>query len=121
MKRYADGTAVRCAIRCRDEVCGTVGLERISPSGTGEIGYWIGESFEGNGIATRATKAMADFAFELGLHRVELRMEPTNLRSEAVAKRLGYVKEGTARGASLYADEHRDEHVYAMLRRDWDV
>src|SRR5215470_3786592 len=81
-------------------LAGTIGL-RIDPGdANGEIGYWIGGEFEGRGIVTRACRRFFDFAFdELGLHRMELCAASENVRSRAVAERLGMRREGILRDA----------------------
>ena len=55
----------------------------------------------------------------LGLHRVELRTNPTNKRSQSVAQRLGFTQEGVLREAAAFPDERRDDVVYGLLAREW--
>src|SRR5690606_11812221 len=63
-----------------------------------EIGYWIRKDAEGQGIVTEAVNAITRYAFEqLQARRVETRFETENLRSRAVAERLGYDLDGCLR------------------------
>jgi RimJ/RimL family protein N-acetyltransferase len=63
----------------------------------GEIGYWCATDKVGRGYITEAVVAMTEFAWSLGLVRLELRCDARNLRSRAVAERAGYTLEGVLR------------------------
>jgi RimJ/RimL family protein N-acetyltransferase len=55
------------------------------------IGYLVGASFRGRGLAARAVKLMTDYAHRVaGLPRVILEIEPANDASNGVARRAGY-------------------------------
>lgn len=85
----------------------------------GEIGYMLAPTARGRGIATAAVKLLTEWAFdELGLVRLELRIDDSNEGSIAVATRAGYVHEGTMR--SLYFKDGRrvDTAVYSRLAGD---
>lgn len=84
------------------------------------IGYWLGEEFQGRGLAPRACSAVLDHAFaELGLHRIEIRCAPANRRSRAIPERLGFTQEGILRGAVLLHGRFEDSMIYAMLDHEW--
>lgn len=86
-----------------------------------EIGYWIRASVEGRGYVSETVRLLTCFAFDhLGAERVEIFMHPRNARSEAVAKRLGFVYEGTARAVTPGPDGRlEDRHMYAFVRADY--
>jgi len=85
-----------------------------------EIGYWIGEEFEGRGLVTKACRTFIDYAFgEAGLHRVVIRAAPENARSRAIPERLGFVQEGVAREEGIAADGFHDLVVYSLLEQEW--
>ena len=86
-----------------------------------EIGYWIRASAEGNGFVQEAVRLVTAAGFEhLEANRVELRCDTTNERSLRVAKRAGYVFEGTNRSAAVRCDGTiRDLAVFAMVRADY--
>lgn len=93
-----------------------------------EVGYWLRCSAEGHGYVSETVRLLTQLAFEtLGANRLILRCDARNERSAAVARRLGFLQEGTFRsdsrdptGAlrdvlsfSLIPDD------YEKLRKDW--
>jgi ribosomal-protein-serine acetyltransferase len=101
-------------------LAGTMGL-RIDPGDSAaEIGYWIGGEFEGRGIITRACRRFFAFAFdELGLHRMELCAATGNVRSRAVAERLGMRQEGVLHDGVRTPEGFRDLVIYGLLDHEW--
>lgn len=82
-----------------------------------EIGYWLGERFVGHGYCTEAVNGLVQFATtELGARRLEIRSQPTNTRSRAVAERCGFVLEGIHRMSLLGVDGQAcDACMYARV------
>jgi ribosomal-protein-serine acetyltransferase len=63
-----------------------------------EIGYWLRTSAEGHGYISEAAALLTNLAaMRLGANRVEIRCDERNVRSAAVAERLGFVREGLLR------------------------
>ena len=99
---------------------GGVGLSWDPFRIAGEIGYWIRSAYEGRGLVTRAADAFTRIAFEsVGLNRVVIRAAVDNVRSRAVAERLGYSQEGVERGAGRGFGGFQDMAVYVMLADEW--
>jgi ribosomal-protein-serine acetyltransferase len=99
---------------------GGIGLDIDTLSNSGEIGYWLAKEHEGRGIVTRACERFFDLAFdELGLHRVELQAASDNVRSRAVAARLGMREEGVWRDGIRVADGYLDSVGYGILEDEW--
>src|SRR6266571_8800697 len=70
-----------------------------------EIGYWIRASASGRGYITEAVKLLTDYAFTaLAAKRVEIRCDERNVRSAAVAQRLGFVQEARLRNHLMTPD-----------------
>lgn len=87
-----------------------------------EIGYWVRASLEGQGYIREAVAGVTAFAFDvLGAERVELRCDSLNERSIAVARRAGYVLEGTLRNNYDTADKNtlHDTMVFSLLKADY--
>ena len=72
-------------------VLGAAGMhDRVGPDGI-EIGYWCHVDHTGKGVITRTSALLTRAAFELdGIDRVEIHCDEANVRSAAVARRLGY-------------------------------
>lgn len=85
-----------------------------------EVGYWLGETFVGRGLAFRAARWAVDRLFAVErLHRVELQCGVGNRASRAVAERLGFTAEGTRRESHWITDRFVDHVIYGMLDREW--
>lgn len=77
------------------------------------LGYAVDGTLEGRGLMREAlTCALPKVADVLGLHRVMANYQPTNARSGALLKRLGFVVEGYARDY-LFIDGAWRDHVLA--------
>ncbi|NNE68685.1 MAG: GNAT family N-acetyltransferase [Pyrinomonadaceae bacterium] len=109
-------------INYRGKIVGGVGLNRFDLDNQAtDLGYWLAESAQGNGIVTRACSAMIEYVFtDLGYNRIELRTNSENQKSVAVADRLGFTKEGTLRQAEVINNVFRDLDLYSLLKEEWD-
>jgi RimJ/RimL family protein N-acetyltransferase len=101
-------------LRSTGEFIGDCGLtlQRVADSDTDEVevGYHVGASFQGYGYDTEAASAARDFARDrLGLHRLIAIINPANLPSQAVARKIGLKPErhSTVHGQEcvIYAGE----------------
>ncbi len=84
-----------------------------------EIGYWLRTSCAGRGYMTEAAAALTALAFDaFGARRVEIRCDPRNARSAAVARRLGFEHEGTIRCDELdhITGEPVDTMIFARIK-----
>ena len=85
-----------------ERVLGVVGVHVRPGPGEREIGYWLRAECEGKGYMSEAVAALARAAFERhGARRVEIRCDPRNARSIAVARRLGFRHETTLEANAL--------------------
>jgi RimJ/RimL family protein N-acetyltransferase len=106
------------AIDSNGEICGLVGLilQKDIYRKSAEIGYWVGEPFWGQGIATAAVGKVVRVAFDdLKLARVYAGAFEYNRGSMRVLEKNGFVKEGIAKKAVFKNDKFWDEHRYALL------
>ena len=123
LRVFAAREGLVCGITFQGALAGVAGLHRIDWANrrTG-IGYWLAETHEGKGIVTRACNGLLDYAFgELGLHHVEIACAPGNIRSGAIAERLGFVREGVLRQREWLYDHFVDQVIYGMLASEWSA
>ena len=73
---------------------GFCGVEELSGKNDGELDYYLGKPYWGQGFATEAARAMVRFAFEnTGWDRVVAAIVPANIASNRVLDHLGFVYE----------------------------
>jgi [ribosomal protein S5]-alanine N-acetyltransferase len=82
-----------------------------------EIGYWLGRSFWGRGIASAAVRAVTEHAFEqFDLNRLHAGVFAWNPASARVLEKAGYVLEGRLRSAVTKDGRTTDQLLYAITR-----
>ena len=107
-----------------DAVVGCVGLRLDTEPGRGELGYWIGRRFWGQGFAREAVGRVATWGLaNLHIERLSAAVATDNPASAAVLRRIGFRETGTgtrhfaARGAEhptlLFEADRDDLHVTA--------
>ncbi|MCP3137751.1 GNAT family N-acetyltransferase [Pyxidicoccus xibeiensis] len=85
-----------------------------------EIGYVISMSLWGQGVMKELMSAVLRFGFEdIGLHRVEAHVDPSNGASLRVLTRAGFQQEGVLRESFAVTGGYRDTVVLGMLEQDW--
>lgn len=95
---------------------GAVGLSHQQVHRHGEIGYWIGEEYWGQGYATEAAKAVLYFAFrEKDIHKVYARFFASNPASGKVMEKIGMTHEGTQKEHILKEGRYEDLLLYGIL------
>ena len=121
LEQLARGDGFQAGIWLRGKLVGVIGYHRISrPNRYTEIGYWLDAKSQGQGVMTRACRAMVSYAFaELGLNRVEIRCATGNTRSCAVPERLGFRREGVLRQVEWLDGAPVDHVLYAVLAEEW--
>ena len=112
---------VHCAITQDGRIVGVIGFHFVNRIHLAtSIGYWLAADAQGRGTMTLALGALVDHAFDAwGLHRVEMQAAVDNVRSRAVAERLGFVHEGTLRQAERFAGRYADLDVFSVLAPEW--
>lgn len=119
--RMLNHAELSCVIMENGQVAGRIGLYYIDQSNKiASIGYWLGESYQGKGIITRACKAIIKYGFTtMGLNRIEIKCAVENHKSQAIPERLGFSREGILRQAELLNGQFVDLYLYSMLKSEW--
>ena len=83
------------------------------------LGYYGMAWCAGQGLMTEAVRLATSFAFDtIGLHRVEANIQPDNVRSIALVRRLGFRHEGFSPRYLRIGGAWRDHERWALLADD---
>ena len=100
-----------------------IGVITISPQKgiyhkNAEIGYWIAESFWGQGIGTQAVNLVVEYGFhtfsEIG--KIIAKVFDTNVGSMRILEKNGFKKEAIIKKEAFKANEFIDIHYFYIFR-----
>lgn len=113
------GSSIRLAIidEISNTFIGTVGFHTISTvNKSAEITYDLSPAYWGRGLATTLCKAITNWGFsDLGLIRIQATVLETNLRSERVLVKCGYLYEGLLKSYRLVRGIPGNFRMYAQI------
>ena len=120
-KLAAEGRALLFGILVEGQIAGVVGSNTIDSANRAvTIGYWLAESHQGRGIVSRCLKLVVAHAFQtLKVNRIVICAATGNAKSQRLAERLGFRREGVCRQAEWVNDRFVDSVMFALLRQDW--
>jgi RimJ/RimL family protein N-acetyltransferase len=103
------------------QVLGATGLHTGIGNDALEIGYWIHAHHLNQGLATEVAAALTKVAFTVNqVARVEIHCDPTNLRSAAVPRKLGFTHEATLRQrVENHEGCKRDSMIWSLFAEDY--
>ena len=122
---FATGRSARlllCLAEDPRRIIGAVNLNNITRGAAqyADLGYALDAEMQGHGLMPEAVRAVIAFAFgPLNLHRIRACYLPTNERSGAVLRRLGFVVEGYARDYLLIDGRWQDQILTSLINPDW--
>ncbi|TFB14139.1 N-acetyltransferase [Filobacillus milosensis] len=97
---------------------GAIALSNKQQFDHGEIAYWVGEEFWGNGYATEAAQAIIKFAFEeKKYHKVFARYFNSNPASGRVLQKIGMKQEGLMIDHVKKEDNYEDLVYYGVINQ----
>jgi RimJ/RimL family protein N-acetyltransferase len=104
----------------RGELLGGVGLnQRNRMHRSANMGYWVRQSRQGQGVAAAAGRLVANFGFQwLGLARIEIVVLPGNQPSLRTAEKIGARFEGVARQRLCVRGQPEDAAIYGLVPED---
>lgn len=104
---------------------GVCGIHRIDwEHMSGEIGYWLGKPFWGNGYMTEAVTGILEYGFnelDLDLYRMYARCLMCNPASARVLEKSGMKFEGCARGEVKKDGRYIDVLHFGMIKPEFAV
>ncbi|WP_262286562.1 GNAT family N-acetyltransferase [Micromonospora sp. MA102] len=117
--RATGGATYAIADPATDRLLGAAGLSHpVTERRQAEIGFWVAPWARGRGVATAATRALAEAAFAAGTVRLELLAHEENTASQRVALATGFRLEGVRRSAGQGRDGRHDLAVWVRLAGD---
>ncbi|WP_114767082.1 ribosomal protein S5-alanine N-acetyltransferase [Vibrio rhodolitus] len=102
---------------------GTISFSNLTrfPFHACNVGYSLAQGEQGKGTMTRALKLAVGYMFKhQNMHRIMASYMPHNAASEAVLKRVGFVREGFAEAYLLIDGQWRDHVLTALTNQNWE-
>lgn len=112
---WSKETGVSWAVENHGVLAGRMTLKFDLADGCAGAGYWTRRAARGRGVAPQALVTAVQWAFGVGMHRIELEHSTGNPASCRVAFKAGLDAEGTRRGGALHADGWHDMHVHGKI------
>jgi ribosomal-protein-alanine N-acetyltransferase len=122
--RRARRPDVRACLVCRREDGAIAGVVNVTQIFLGSfrsayLGYYALAPFAGQGYLHEGLALVLRHAFgALGLHRVEANVQPGNLASRRLVRRLGFRREGLSRRYLKIGGRWRDHERWALTAEE---
>ncbi|QDX29828.1 GNAT family N-acetyltransferase [Dickeya poaceiphila] len=117
-----EGSAFDLVINDRNtgHLLGSIAINNISKAyRLGNVGYWIRQSVQGQGLITEAMREVVPFGFgTLGLTRLEIIAAEENHASRQVAEKVGAHFEGLLRNRIIIHDQPVTAALYSLIPGD---
>jgi len=97
LNKYNQANNKSFLIKYNNKISGVINLNEIVMGcfKSAYLGFYGAKQFSGLGIMQEGLRLVIEQAFnDLGLHRLEANIQPTNTRSINLVKKLGFNKEG---------------------------
>lgn len=110
---------IQRAIEVDGVLAGSVSLVRGTDVAhrSAELGYWLGQSFWGKGIAAEAVRQICALGFaQWDIVRIFAEVFADNRASCRVLEKNGFVCEGTLRKSVVKYGDILDSEVYALIK-----
>ncbi|HEY8269858.1 MAG TPA: GNAT family protein [Pseudobdellovibrionaceae bacterium] len=109
-------------IQWTGQLVGTVSLKNVSfMMSYGEIGYGVGEEYQGKGIGSEGIRTFVSKIFsETSLRRLFAYVAEDNFASRRLLEKNGFEQEGICREHYIINGTPTNEVLYGLLRQDWE-
>ncbi len=121
--RREDCVCLLACLREGGEIAGVLIISQIVRGAfqSAYLGYYANQRHAGRGYMREAMAQTVDHAFgEIGLHRLEANIQPSNRASIALARSAGFRLEGFSPRYLLIGGQWRDHERYAITADDRD-
>ena len=121
LQSLAESHEFNASVVVKNKIVGQIGFHNLDWTNKSvNMGYWLAQSAQGNGLMTRASVVFINYAFDgMRLNRVQINCAEENVKSRAIPERLGFKTEGVFRKFAWLHDHFEDLVVYSMLAEDW--
>ena len=105
-----------------DAILGAIEISQIVRGAfqSAYLGYHIDAAWSRHGYMTEALGLALTYGFRtLGLHRLEANIQPSNVASIALVRRLGFAREGHSPQYLKIGGRWRDHERWAILAEQW--
>jgi len=100
-----------------DDVLGGASIQNIDlDRSIADVGYWLLREARGRGVATRTARAVVEYGFSLGVHRIQAYVNVGNVESERVLERAGFTREGVLRSMPRPGRSRVDQTLFSLLQ-----
>jgi RimJ/RimL family protein N-acetyltransferase len=101
--------------KSEQNLVGSTGLHTRVGKNAREIGYWVHARYAGKGYTTEVVSALTRVGFVIEkLSRIEIRVDPRNVKSRRIPLKLGYTMEEIISDESF--GEKRDLMIWTMSK-----
>jgi ribosomal-protein-serine acetyltransferase len=120
LARFQKGVGLHATIFYQGKLAGAVGYNQIdSRHNIGVIGYWLAADYNGKGIMTQSVKDLLLIGQQYySLKQQEIHCAVDNIKSRAIAERLGFQQEGVIHNAERLYGRYVNHLVYALKESD---
>lgn len=103
-----------------NRLVGTISLKNIdSDNKKANMGYWIGEQYWGNGIATESVELVINYAFSvLGVEEISAYVYSENKASIRVLEKNGMTKKEQVNEYNRMSGRYKNTFKFAIQRRN---
>ena len=108
------------AIEVNGEAVGSIGIfpQLDIHEKSAEMGYWLAEEYWGQGIIPKVIEEIVEYGFQtFDIVRIYARPFSTNLKSQRVLEKAGFLFEARLKNAIFKNGEFMDELIYTKLNQ----
>jgi len=119
IEKWNEGTVYRFGIVIDNQVVGICDLKEDEDK-VMVLGYWLGKKYWGQGIMSKAVKAVVKFGFkELKRHRIKVTHIEDNKSSQRVIEKAGFKLEGKEREFIFREGKWNNLMIYGLLEQEY--